>query len=489
MANIDTRDVNRIRSTAANLVDEYHLPGMSLGIVLGDNLVVAEGFGFADIESGRVQSPDVPQRIGSITKTFTGLCVMALVDEGKLALEDRVIDLLPDINFHGPAENLKVWHLMTHTGGIGEAPTRDDIMDQDAPLWSDVPDIPRVTEAYAKGIEIEVEPGSKWCYANHAFGLLGEIVERTEQTPFEEVAKNRIFDPLRMTHTDLYDQPHQGLGTGYFHAPDHNELDILEITGKDQVRYKPVDGYNIPGPYVFVTPRACGSIQSTIPDMALYASALLRRGRDVVKPDTFDNMIAPHYCPDDRMISLGLTFQRIPRFGRRTFGHGGGGGRMYWNSYLSVIPEEELAVIIHINMATDRLNTIASRIIQAALGEPTPDYRKNRIISDILKSAPGVFQPLPGPLTNNRPTLSTGRIQITVRNNRLFLRSRRGAWRDGLEMLSADPLDPAIFALDTGDAEPPLVALVMDDGGDVSGIRFDRLSYYSRNETLEPWSC
>ena len=487
MLKLQEQDVERIRSTAAGLVDKYHLPGMSVGVVSGDDLVFAEGFGFADIESRRPQAPEVPQRIGSITKTFTGLCTMALVDEGKLSLDDRVLDLLPEISFRGPAETLNIWHLLTHTGGIGEAPATTTAYEPVTALWSDESELPPIVEGYADGFDIEAVPGTKWCYANHAFGLLSEIVARAEGSPIEEVMKSRIFDPLGMADTDCYDQPHPGLGTGYFHAPGHDDLDLLELTGRDPVEYETVDGYNIKGPYVYVTPRACGAIQSTIPDMARYASALLRSGAGIVKPETFDAMVGPQYNPDDRMINLGLTFQRIPRFGRRSFGHGGGGGRMYWNAYLSVIPEEDLAVIIHMNFSTDVLNTIASRIIQAALNAPDAAFADSPPTPEILAAAPGVYQVLPGPLTNYRPITSAGRVQITARDGGLFLRSRRGAWRDGLKMLPADPGDPAFFALDNGAAEPPLVALVLDDQRRVKGIRFDRLSYLERNESLEPW--
>ena len=83
-------DVRRISSTAAGLVEEFNLPGMSVGIVVGDDLVFAEGFGFADIESGRPQDPALRQRIGSITKTIVGLCTMALVDEGRLSLDESL---------------------------------------------------------------------------------------------------------------------------------------------------------------------------------------------------------------------------------------------------------------------------------------------------------------------------------------------------------------------------------------------------------------
>ena len=207
-------------------------------------------------------------------------------------------------------------------------------------LWSETPDIPPVSKAYPDGMTIEVAPGTKWAYANHALGLLGEIIERIEGIPYEEVLQSRIFVPLGMTNSDSLDQAHPDLTTGYHHAPDHDALDIMALLGQNVPAETPVDGYNIRGKHIYVRPRAAGSVESTIYDMAKYASALLRKSKGVVKVDTFDKMLSPQWCPDARLNSMGLAFMLSERFGRRAFGHGGGisGG---WNTHLTIIPEEE----------------------------------------------------------------------------------------------------------------------------------------------------
>ena len=137
MTKISDKDVGRIRSTIQGLVDEHHLPGISVGVVSGEELVFSEGFGYADIESKRPQAPEMRHRIGSITKTMMGLCLMALVDDGKLSIEDRVLDRLPDLKLRGSsASTLAIKHLFTHSGGIGEAPNLEDLDDQWSSLWS-----------------------------------------------------------------------------------------------------------------------------------------------------------------------------------------------------------------------------------------------------------------------------------------------------------------------------------------------------------------
>jgi CubicO group peptidase (beta-lactamase class C family) len=88
---------------------------------------------------------------------------------------------LPDITFHGPGDSLTVWHLLTHTGGIGEAPNRDDLKKPFDKLFYETDPAVPLAGLYTDGITIEVSPGSKWAYANHGFALLGEIVSRIEE--------------------------------------------------------------------------------------------------------------------------------------------------------------------------------------------------------------------------------------------------------------------------------------------------------------------
>jgi CubicO group peptidase (beta-lactamase class C family) len=160
--------------------------------VTAEELCYSETLGHADIESSRALEPRQRHRIGSITKTMVGLCTMALVEEAKLALEDRVIDRLPEIRFEGPADALLIRHLLTHTGGIGEAPTLEHLRDPESALWSDTAEIPAVADSYPDGILLEVPPGTKWAYANHGWALLGEIVARADGCPIHEVLRRRV---------------------------------------------------------------------------------------------------------------------------------------------------------------------------------------------------------------------------------------------------------------------------------------------------------
>src|SRR5258706_7271050 len=83
-------DADRLRQAAQSVLHDLHPAGFSMGVVENGALVFAEGFGHADIESGKPQNPNLRQRIGSISKTMVGLCAMALGDERRLTPCDRL---------------------------------------------------------------------------------------------------------------------------------------------------------------------------------------------------------------------------------------------------------------------------------------------------------------------------------------------------------------------------------------------------------------
>lgn len=488
MKRLSNQDLDRVRSATNAAVARYHLPGIAVGVVQGDDVVFAEGFGYADIESAKPQRPELRQRIGSITKTMVGLCAMALVDEGRLSLDDRLVDHLPELTLHGPGEAVTIKHLLTHTAGIGEVPVVEDLPRMEQTLWSDEPYRTRIPESYPDGITIDVPPGTKWAYANHGFMLLGEIIARTEGSPIHEVLQRRVFGPLGMANTDCLDLPHATLTTGYHRAPSQDALDLLASAGIEPPKpEEPVDGHNIRGKYQYVRGPAAGAVQSAIPDMARYASALLKKSAGIVNPATFDAMVSAQWCPDDRLASIGLTFFRETRFGRRTFGHGGGvsGG---WNTHVTVLPAENLALLTHLNLTFDDFTKVDGHILQAVLGEPDVELPKTPVDPALLAEAPGVYQATEGRLTNFRIISGTGRLQLSERDGELVLHARRGAWKQGVVLRPADANDPAFFRLDTGDPEPPGIALLRGRDGAVTGLRFDRLVEMVRAPGVEPWA-
>lgn len=488
MAVFTTVDFDLVRAAARDAVAKHRLPGLSIGVVRGDDLVFAESFGTAEIESQQPMDLGRRQCIASITKTMVGLCTMALVDEGRLRLDDRVGDLLPEIDLlpeNGcvdPARTMTIWHLLTHTAGIGEAQTQDMLAATINPNADARRKPGDFASLYERGIVIEYEPGTKWHYANHGFNLLGEIIRRAEKAELADVMARRIFAPLGMTDTDLLGLDHPRLATPYHRAPGEDTRAQLTRAGIPIADEPTVDGLNIRGAFggeFNKAALAAGGVQSTIPDMARYASALLRRGAGIVRPETFEAMIAPQYCPNPRLTHWGLSLSRVPFSGRVVIGHGGAyfGG---WNSSLQILPGEGLAILQHTNVMLANPQPAFDLILRAVLGVQPEAIAECAIDPRILATAPGTYELTPGRLTNFRPATTIGRIQIERDGPALHLRSRWGAWKSGVRMIACDESDPSFFAIQDKDGEISHLALTRDAAGGATGLRCDPLVHMLR---------
>ena len=468
-------DIDRTREACHQVLTQHELPGLALAVVHDGRLVYGEGFGWADIAKRRELTLSSRQRIGSITKTMTALCIMAQVDAGGLRLDTPIVDLLPEVRFigEGQAEALTIEHLLTHTSGIGEAPTRAHLQDPESELWSESPDLLPAAERYPDGIEIEVDPGTKWAYANHGYGLLGDILVRLESAPLAQILRDRVLRPLGMRDSDIRDRPHHSLASGYHRALSADERAArgnVELWASDE---PPQDAVNIKGGYVYIPIPAAGSVQSTARDMARYAVALLDQGAGIVDAASFAAMVAPQWEPHPRLTSLGLSFMRQKRFGIASFGHGGGvvGG---WNTELALFPERDLGVAIHFNLDNEVTTAARSTIIQAVLDatvEPLPGIAPD---AGIVAGAPGEYEAAPGDLTNTRIRQSTGRISIEEAEGGLRLRSRRGSYAEGVALRPADADEPERFQIDDGAVEPLHVVFTRDERGRVDGLLMDR---------------
>ena len=136
----------------------------------------------------------------------------------------------------------------------------------------------------------------------------------------------------------------------------------------------------------------------------------------------------------------------------------------------------------------DTSEDVYSQLLQVILDAPTPPLPGTPPDAKVRSSATGVYTFPSGALTNSRPIRLHGRLQITEEDGELILRSRRGAWRNGIRLLPVDASDPFFLALDTASVVKPKIALLLDSGGQISGLRLDRLTLMERDDTLSPWA-
>ncbi len=234
-----------------------NVPGGSLVVVEGDQIVHARGFGDTGIR-GQVPGPQTPYFIGSLTKSFTALAVMQLVEEGKIELDAPLQRYLPWFTMADAkaASQITVRQLMIQTGGISQLPGMKGLANFD--------DAPDSSERQARALQSDnlVHPvGAKWEYSNANFNLLGLVIEAASGMSYADYIQQHIFDPLQMEHsyTDKATAQQNGLAVG------HEQWFGFPV---------PVNKLKVP-----VASLASGQLISSAEDMGHYLIAQMNRGK------------------------------------------------------------------------------------------------------------------------------------------------------------------------------------------------------------------
>jgi CubicO group peptidase (beta-lactamase class C family) len=321
------------------------LPGVVVGVVAGDDLVWARGFGHADVDANRPMETDTRFRMASHSKLFTATAIMQLREQGRIRLDDPVSDYLPWFTFQGAAPDdppLTIEHLLTHSSGLPR---------EAGPHWSDL-DFPTAEEIreLMPDRQAPFSPEVRWKYSNLAYTIAGMVVEEVSGMSWADYLQENIFDPLGMTASSV-DLPDAKMATGYGNRmPD----------GSRQV-------------FPFVDARgmaAATGLTSTVEDMARFVSAQFRtgaRGGDRIL--TTASLREMHRV---RMLEttwtrgqgIGFSVQRID--GKLYVGHGGGYPGYTTNTKIQL--DSEVGVIVLTNTGDSNPSQIGEQLM-STVGE------------------------------------------------------------------------------------------------------------------------
>src|SRR5512145_1892680 len=182
-------------------------------LVAENGKVVYKGaFGMANMEWGIPNTPETRFRLGSITKQFTAALTLQLVEQGKIKLDAKISDYLPDYR-KDIGEKVTIHHLLTHTSGIPSYTSQPGFFENVSRNPYKVADF---VKKYTSG-HLEFKPGAKYSYNNSGYFLLGAIIERVTGKSYEQVLKENILDPAGMKNTgyDHHDTLIQKRASGY----------------------------------------------------------------------------------------------------------------------------------------------------------------------------------------------------------------------------------------------------------------------------------
>lgn len=275
---------------------EYGQFNGSVLVAEAGKVIYKKGFGFANMEWDIANTPDTKFRLGSITKQFTSMLIMQMVQAGKIDLSAPMTRYLPYYR-KDTGDQVTIHQLLNHTSGIPsytgfpgffKDKSRDPYNPDD------------FIKEYCSG-DLEFTPGSKFRYNNSGYFILGAIIEKVAAKPYEEVLKEKILIPLGMKDT------------GY----DHHSVILKKRAGA----YEKRPGGYINADYLDMTiPYAAGSLYSTVEDLytwdqALYTDRLLA-------PKFKEMMFTPYLM--DYGYGWGIQSRQIGDKTRKFISHGGG---------------------------------------------------------------------------------------------------------------------------------------------------------------------
>lgn len=299
-----------------------HAPAMQVAIAQDGQIVYNQGFGTA--------STDTRFAIGSITKLFTAVAIMQLVEEKRVDLNAPVTKYLPDAKY---ATEITITELMQHTSGLWNY--GDYAFNSGAAAK---PTTPNAILELAAGHPLTSLPGTTWAYSNTGYVALGMIVERVSGMSLAEYDAQHILQPAGMTQTTIGNPPADvPMAKGY-----------LAATGTPAPAYDPS--------WTF----ACGNVVSTAADLLRFDIALMN-GK-LVTPETFTQMQTDVFKGDGFLQGLGPVM--MDREGLRSVGHHGGLPGFEANNQM--IPSQGLAWVV-LGNAFDFRTSNADKVVLNAL--------------------------------------------------------------------------------------------------------------------------
>jgi len=346
-ADMDAEKLSMLKPSLQELVDKQTIPGAVYLVARHGEVVASDAVGWSNLDEKKPMQKDSIFQIMSMTKNFTGVAAMMLVEEGKLELRRPVADYLPefkDIEVADPAGNglsglhrphtaPTVWQLMDHSSGLPGDPGGELA---DNPHTLRVPLAEAVT-FYAHE-HLQFEPGTKWQYSNEGIATLGRIIEVVSGQSYVDFVTSRILAPLGMKDT-FYFPPADKVGRialVYKHVDGKLVRSGNEILAGDSANYR--KGAVYPAPEY--------GLYSTAADLFRFYNMLLSGGtvdghRYLSKQSirTMTRVFTPDVKPSGWMggTGYGLTFEVVNQsegtlllHSPGTFGHGGAFGTEGW---------------------------------------------------------------------------------------------------------------------------------------------------------------
>ncbi len=312
----------KVDSIVAGKMNNYNIPGLSIGLVAIDSIVYAKGYGLKSIENPEPVTETSNFHAASISKLFTAQAVIMLLAENDISLNEKLVNIVPELRYEDRrVEDITIKTLLNHTSGLPDVSNY---------RWKNNNQSKTSLKEYVSGLKLTLDsqPGTQYNYSSMAYNILGYVVEKLSETSFEEYVKENIFDASGMHNSDFR----------YFEIPDS----IKTSPHSKKLLTKKV--YTLET-YPYTREHAPSStLNSSSRDLSKWMISFLKSVESNQPDRNFSVMLEASVSS---YPYIGLGFQLSSIDSNTTIGHYG--GDKGYRSYLLMIPEEKMGLVILAN--------------------------------------------------------------------------------------------------------------------------------------------
>ena len=249
--------IEQLTDSIQSMMKKPKIPGLLLTIVTRDTVLYMDGLGMSNVEEERPVDAYQLFRMGSISKSFASLCMLKLVEEGKLSLDDNLKDIAPEIPFTNKWEDtnpVKVVNLLQHTAGFDDMHFAATYNHGD-----EEPGMMDMVNIHKNSLYSRWPPGTRMSYSNPCFVLLGYLIEKFSGVSYHEYVKQMVFEPLGMDHS--------------------NFLSFKDDESKYAMGYRNEGGEFVPIPFRPINGAIAGTLNSCGHDMSKLLQFFINNGK------------------------------------------------------------------------------------------------------------------------------------------------------------------------------------------------------------------
>lgn len=339
-------------------------PGAAVIVLRDGKPILRKGYGLANLELAVPVAPEMVFRLGSITKQFTAVAILMLVEQGKIKLSDEITRYLPDYSTQG--EKITVEQLLTHTSGVKNytaLPAWYGLWRKDMPLEELI--------ALFQDEPLDFTPGTQWSYSNSGYVLLGAIIEKVSGLSYEEYIQQQIFAPLGMSHA-AYDRTERvlpGRVAGY-------------TRGKE--------GYHNAEYLSMSQPYAAGSLVASVDDLAKWDAALYTD--KLVKQRSLQRAFQTLTLKNGEETGYGYGFAFANYEGHRVDLHNGGING--FATQMLRLPDDKvyIAILSNCDSCPVPLTDLVFQMAAQVIGQPYHDPTAITLPTNTLADYEGIYQ-------------------------------------------------------------------------------------------------